>query len=467
MHGQWDRDSAAAGFAPGILHRTRTSSVSSLRIFVMDLDCALRSLSACQQLLDQPPTHTSPSQDPGSSEQHTMTQHADSPDMSPASAAGPGASSRGSGGGGVGDVQSNRGRGGEDFEAFKAVQRAIVAASKLSKANKLLTAAQELAASARQLVRPHPAEQQRRCVLVSVDVEWWEKDQARVLELGWSCWDNAGRLAVSRHWIVEEWLYTNNGKYVPNHKHDFAFGASETGPLAHGVAQLTQDLAFAATVGLAPQPPPPPSPSPSQTRDGTRIAAPQEPPRFLADGSFGRYRSEGCVVGGGVSGSAPANGAGSAATASGAVVGASAGCSGAGSAGMGGGRDGGANGAGMGGGNDGGGDAGVGGGRDDGGSDAAPAVLLVGHGMSQDLSMMGSLGVVLPAGVILADTQKLAWAAMGGLERSGARRRAERGEARMGLQALLKSLDMAPTKLHNAGNDALWTLRAALALLGA
>ncbi|MEW5304501.1 MAG: hypothetical protein WDW36_007111 [Sanguina aurantia] len=382
-----------------------------------------------------------------------------------------------------------------NFEAFKAVQRAIVAASKLSKATKQLAAARELAASASQLARPHPTEQPRRCVLVSVDVEWWEKDQARVLELGWSCWDNGGRLAVSRaagttagrpavsrwggfvdrgdeipgfdgtgsgqdrghaawHWIVEEWLYTHNGKYVPNHKHDFAFGASETGPLAHGVAQLTQDLAFAATVGRAPPPPPPPpppQPPPPQslTQGGTRTAAPQEPPRFLADGSFGRYGSEGGVRST-ANGTASAHGTGSTSHGWVAAAGAAAGAAGCGGAGTGGG------------GTDDDGGAGTGGGDDDdgGGGGAAPAVLLVGHGMSQDLSMMGSLGVVLPAGVILADTQKLAWAAMGGVG-------AERGKAQMGLQALLKSLDMAPTKLHNAGNDALWTLRAALALLGA
>ena len=35
-------------------------------------------------------------------------------------------------------------------------------------------------------------------VLVCVDLEWYEADQNRLLEIGWSCWDSVGGSITSR-----------------------------------------------------------------------------------------------------------------------------------------------------------------------------------------------------------------------------------------------------------------------------
>ncbi|KAJ9533181.1 hypothetical protein QJQ45_018273 [Haematococcus lacustris] len=69
------------------------------------------------------------------------------------------------------------------------------------------------------------------CALLSIDLEWWERDHSLLLELGW-------------HWIVEEGLHRHNGRYVPDARNAFRpeYGQSETGSLADGLAALQADL---------------------------------------------------------------------------------------------------------------------------------------------------------------------------------------------------------------------------------
>ncbi|MEW5302160.1 MAG: hypothetical protein WDW36_004967 [Sanguina aurantia] len=304
-------------------------------------------------------------------------------------------------------------------------------------------------ASTQQLVKPQLGNQpvKQQCVLVSVDVEWWERDQTRVLELGWSCWDNSGREIVSRHWIVKEWLGTVNGRYVPNHKLEFEFGVSEVGSLSQGVAALSRDLSEAAATGCAPQPSPPhapPQPASLPLRSAGPVTSPT--PREQS-----RAASPSIAVGvDGVSGERPGTPANAGAAVGEAVFSSSSSSSSSSifpvtdvsvvkplpqsSDGK----------------LDGGGRKGL-----------SPLVVLVGHGMQHDVKIMKALGVLLPVGIVGADTQKLA---MPVLRTKAVKTRKNQP---IGLLALLRSLDMAPTKLHNAGNDALWTLRAALALLKA
>jgi hypothetical protein len=51
-------------------------------------------------------------------------------------------------------------------------------------------------------------------VFFAVDVEWNERNERQILELGWSMWNNQSRTHWSKHWIVSENIYINNGKCV-------------------------------------------------------------------------------------------------------------------------------------------------------------------------------------------------------------------------------------------------------------
>ncbi|GAX79627.1 hypothetical protein CEUSTIGMA_g7068.t1 [Chlamydomonas eustigma] len=184
-------------------------------------------------------------------------------------------------------------------------------------------------------------------VFVSVDLEWYERDQSRLLEIGWSCWDSVRREISSKHWIVEENLRVRNGRYVPDHRSDFRFGESILGSKKEGTKALQHDL---------------------------------EPSSWAA--SLSQYIK---TAGGG------------------------------------------------------------------GGSKILPKVAIVGHGMVADLKMLDSMGIVIPEGTEVIDTNSLAWALMGG------------SQVQHSLRSLLSWLSVPDViKLHNGGNDARYTLEAAL-----
>ncbi|GAX86424.1 hypothetical protein CEUSTIGMA_g13834.t1 [Chlamydomonas eustigma] len=86
-----------------------------------------------------------------------------------------------------------------------------------------------------------------------------------------------------------------------------------------------------------------------------------------------------------------------------------------------------------------------------GGFKILPKVALVGHGMVADLKMLDSMGIVIPEGTEVIDTNSLAWALMGG------------SQVQHSLRSLLSWLSVPDViKLHNGGNDARYTLEAAL-----
>ena len=63
-----------------------------------------------------------------------------------------------------------------------------------------------------------------------------------LLEIGWSTWDSFSGEIASYHHIVEEGLSVSNGRYVPDHRHDFVFGSSSVGPMKAGAKALQKDL---------------------------------------------------------------------------------------------------------------------------------------------------------------------------------------------------------------------------------
>ncbi|KAF5834706.1 hypothetical protein DUNSADRAFT_8531 [Dunaliella salina] len=79
-------------------------------------------------------------------------------------------------------------------------------------------------------------------VLLSIDLEWYERSTELLLEIGWTLWDSASRRCTSKHWIVSEGLGYANGRYVPNMRDAFKFGTSQVGKLADGVGSLQADI---------------------------------------------------------------------------------------------------------------------------------------------------------------------------------------------------------------------------------
>jgi hypothetical protein len=80
--------------------------------------------------------------------------------------------------------------------------------------------------------------------LLAVDVETYEKDPSKMLELGWTVYDAQADTFRDRHWILTcsgvERL--RNGEFVPDRRDAFAFGTSQRGSIADARAALLADL---------------------------------------------------------------------------------------------------------------------------------------------------------------------------------------------------------------------------------
>ncbi|KAJ3294332.1 hypothetical protein HK104_003677 [Borealophlyctis nickersoniae] len=88
-------------------------------------------------------------------------------------------------------------------------------------------------------------------IFIAMDVETYENDHDCVLEVGW-CLYNPNRPHDSnlwpKHFIIEENINVNNGRYVENHKFGFLYGESEVKPLAAVAACLRADLSIPGAV---------------------------------------------------------------------------------------------------------------------------------------------------------------------------------------------------------------------------
>ncbi len=79
-------------------------------------------------------------------------------------------------------------------------------------------------------------------MFLSLDFEWWERNQSTVLEVGWSMWDTLTRTHRSRHWIVKENLNKSNGRFVSDNRMNFAFGTSSRGSLDQALSALQREV---------------------------------------------------------------------------------------------------------------------------------------------------------------------------------------------------------------------------------
>ena len=63
------------------------------------------------------------------------------------------------------------------------------------------------------------------CNLFSFDIEWWEKDTTKILEIGYSTYDGQTKNIVSSNILISENLKLLNGKYVDDNKFNFIFAS--------------------------------------------------------------------------------------------------------------------------------------------------------------------------------------------------------------------------------------------------
>lgn len=86
---------------------------------------------------------------------------------------------------------------------------------------------------------------------ISLDVEAFERNQTKVLEIGWIFFDShiGPQNLSARHFVVKENLHLKNGKYVPDHRFEFGFGRTETLHLREIIAQLCADLSTEGSDG--------------------------------------------------------------------------------------------------------------------------------------------------------------------------------------------------------------------------
>ncbi|KAI9228203.1 MAG: hypothetical protein DHS80DRAFT_31013 [Piptocephalis tieghemiana] len=79
-------------------------------------------------------------------------------------------------------------------------------------------------------------------LFLSIDIEAWEQDQTRILEVGWTLYDSRdGRLA-DEHRTILEFAHLRNGRYVADRKDQFLFGDSIQVPLRQACTELQTDL---------------------------------------------------------------------------------------------------------------------------------------------------------------------------------------------------------------------------------
>lgn len=90
---------------------------------------------------------------------------------------------------------------------------------------------------------------------ISVDVEMWERDHSKILEVGLCGWEFlgfGGSRLTCHHLIVADNLHLENGLHCPDHRDKFRpeFGRSETvsgDELSTRMSQLVQQLNVAST----------------------------------------------------------------------------------------------------------------------------------------------------------------------------------------------------------------------------
>ncbi|KAG0309892.1 hypothetical protein BGZ98_003435 [Dissophora globulifera] len=81
---------------------------------------------------------------------------------------------------------------------------------------------------------------------ISVDIESYERDHSKILEIGWSVWDSLINKFVDRHYAISDYRHLQNGRYVADRRDRFMFGETVWATLEDSIAAFQDDLETAA-----------------------------------------------------------------------------------------------------------------------------------------------------------------------------------------------------------------------------
>ncbi|KAF9206226.1 HIR complex subunit, partial [Haplosporangium sp. Z 27] len=77
---------------------------------------------------------------------------------------------------------------------------------------------------------------------IAVDIESYERDHSRILEIGWTILDSGINKLVDRHYAISDFQHLKNGKFVANRRDLFQFGDTVWAPLKESIAAFQRDL---------------------------------------------------------------------------------------------------------------------------------------------------------------------------------------------------------------------------------
>ncbi|KAF9164925.1 hypothetical protein DFQ26_000861 [Actinomortierella ambigua] len=77
---------------------------------------------------------------------------------------------------------------------------------------------------------------------IAVDIESFEFDHTKVLEIGWSIFDSSRCLFVDKHYAVSNYSHLHNGKYVADRRDCFLFGKTAWASLNDCIREIQEDL---------------------------------------------------------------------------------------------------------------------------------------------------------------------------------------------------------------------------------
>ncbi|KAF9989923.1 hypothetical protein BGZ75_004311 [Mortierella antarctica] len=81
---------------------------------------------------------------------------------------------------------------------------------------------------------------------ISVDIESFEFEHSKILEIGWSIWDSGVHKFIDKHYAISEYRHLKNGKYVEDRRDRFMFGETVWAGLQNSIAAFQEDLETAA-----------------------------------------------------------------------------------------------------------------------------------------------------------------------------------------------------------------------------
>ncbi|KAK3821528.1 MAG: hypothetical protein J3Q66DRAFT_333523 [Benniella sp.] len=81
---------------------------------------------------------------------------------------------------------------------------------------------------------------------ISVDIESYERDHSKILEIGWTIWDSQVNKFMDSHYAISDYRHLANGKYVADRRDRFTFGQTVWASLQDAIAAFQQILDTAA-----------------------------------------------------------------------------------------------------------------------------------------------------------------------------------------------------------------------------